>query len=251
VLIRFVDIPPRTVSFDILGSPISFEMTSTWLTVLMLPALSSMSANAVMRTHPRMSRPDSPPIFTYWILPGLTGLNAAALLERAPTWPLWWAGLVLTGLLITLVIVAEFSAVDPDILGYPRARLILNVIAYALAFTSFALIYSGRWRSVLTAPAVSAVGVMAAFELLNTTEVRLRQALFYGLLTGLLLGESAWAINYWRLSALAGGMIMLLVFYVVVGVAQQILLNRLTRRTLIEFAIVTAVAFLLILRLNA
>ena len=46
-------------------------------------------------------------------------------------------------------------------------------------------------------------------------------------------------------------MILLLIFYAVVGIVQQILLNRLTRRTLIEFAVVTAVTFFLILRLNA
>jgi hypothetical protein len=250
VLIRFVNVPSRTISFDLLGSPISFEVTSTWLVATMLSALSCLGANAVIHAHPRMSQPSPPRTFIYWILPGLTGLNAALLLERAPTWPIWWVGLALTGLAITLVVVAEFSTVDPYLLGYPRARLTLNVIAYALAFTSFTLIYDSRVRSVLTATAVSTVSVVLAFELLNTTEVRLRQALLYGLLTGLLLGESAWALNYWRLSALAGGMIMLLVFYVVIGVAQQILLNRLTRRTLVEFAIVIAVASILILHLN-
>ncbi len=251
VLIRFINVPPRTISLDVLGSPVSFEMTSTWLTALMLPALSCMGANAVIRTHPRMYQPNPPRSFIYWILPGLTGLNAALLLERAPTWPLWWSGLALTGLAITLVVVAEFATIDPYLLGYPRARLTLNVIAYALAFTSFVLIYNTRGRSVLTATAASVVGVVLAFELLNTTEVRLRQALLYALLAGLLLGQSAWALNYWRLSALAGGMIMLLIFYVVVGIVQQILLNRLTRRTLIEFAIVSAAALLAILRLNA
>jgi hypothetical protein len=251
VLIRFVNVPSRTISFDMLGSPISFEVTSTWLTVTMLSALSCMGANAVIRAHPRMSQPNPPWAFVHWILPGLTGLNAALLLERAPTWPMWWAGLALTALVITLVVVAEFSTVAPYLLGYPRARLALNVIAYALAFISFALIYSSRGRSVLTATAVSAVSVVLAFELFSTTEVRLRHALLYGLLTGMLLGESAWALNYWRMSALAGGMIMLLIFYVVVGIVQQILLNRLTPRMLVEFAVVTAIAFVLIMRLNA
>jgi hypothetical protein len=250
VLIRFVNVPPRTISFELLGSPVSFDLTSTWLTVTMLPALSCLGANAVIRTHPRMFQPDPPRPFIYWILPGLTGLNAALLLERAPTWPLWWAGLALTGSAIALVIVAVFSTIDPYVLGYPRARLTLNVVAYALAFVSFSVIYGTRGRSLLTASAVSVVGVILAFELLNTTEVRLRHALLYGLLAGLILGQSAWALNYWRLSTLAGAMILLLIFYIVVGTAQQILLDRLTGRTLTEFAIVAAVAFVLILRLN-
>jgi hypothetical protein len=250
VLIRFANISPRTISFELLGSPISFELTGTWLSVTMITTLSCMGANAVIRAHPRMSRPDPPPTFTFWILPGLTGLNAALLLERAPTWPLWWAGLLLTGSALALVVSAEFATVDPYRLGYARARLILNVVAYALAFTTFALIYGTRGRSVLTASAVTVIGLVLAFELLNTTEVRMGRALLYASLTALILGESAWALNYWRLTAPAGGMILLLIFYISVGVVQQLLLNRLTRRTLVEFGVVAVIAFTLILRLN-
>lgn len=251
VLIRFVNVPPRSIAFSVLGSPISFEMTDTWLTVLMLVTLSSMGANAVIRAHPRMFQPDPPRTFTYWILPGLTGLIAALLLERAQTWPLWWAGLMLTGSAIALVVLAEFATVDPYALGYARPRLILNVLAYTLAFICFTLVYGTRGRSVITAPAVSIVGFLLAFELLNTTEVPMRRAALYALLTALILGESAWALNYWQLSTLAGGMILLLLFYTVVGVVQQLLLERLTRRTLLEFAVVAAIAFVLILRLSA
>jgi len=251
VLIRFINIPARKISLDLLGSPVSFEMTSIWITATMLTALSCMGANAIVRTHPRMFQPNPPRLFMYWILPGLTGLNAALLLSRISTWPMWWAGLVLTGSAITLVVVSEFSAVDPFTLGYARARLTLNVIAYILAFSSFTLIYGTRGRSVLTATAISAIGMALALELFNTTEAGLDRALLYGFITGLLLGESAWALNYWHMSTLAGGMVLLLVFYVVVGIVQQILLERLTRRMLVEFAIVAAFAFALIMRLGA
>jgi hypothetical protein len=216
----------------------------------MLATLSSMGANAVIRAHPRISQPDSPRTFAFWILPGLTGLIAALLLERAQTWPLWWTGLLLTGSAIALVVLAEFATVDPYALGYARARLILNVVAYTLAFVCFALVYGTRGRSAITASAVSIVGFLLAFELLNTTEVPMRRAGLYALLAALLLGESAWALNYWQLSAPAGGLVLLLIFYTVVGVVQQLLLDQLTGRTLSEFAVVAAIAFVLILRLN-
>ncbi len=251
VLVRFVNISPRTITSNLLGSPVSFQMTDTWLTATMLAALSCLGTNTIIRSHPRMARPNPPPSFTFWILPGLTALNAALLLERAPTWPLWWAGLLLSGSAIALVVSAEFATVDPDVLGYARSRLILNVVAYALAYISFAFIYHSRWRSLITAPAISAVGFVLAFELLHTTEARFRQALLYSMFTALILGESAWVLNYWRLSAQAGGMLLLLIFYIVVGVVQQIFLGRFSRRTLIEFAMVSGVAVLLILQLNA
>ncbi len=250
VLIRFIDLPGRTVSFSWLGSPVSFEVTSTWLLVALLPALSCMGANAVIRAHPRMAQPDPPHLFTFWILPGFSALIAALLLQRASTWPIWWGGLALTGAIVTLVVVAEFATVDPNVLGYPRARLTLNIITYTVAFASFVLVYGTRGRSVLTATAVTLAGIALALELLNTTDVGLQRAALYALPVGLLLGESAWALNYWRLSSWAGGMILLLLMYTAVGITQQHLLGKLTRRTLLEFGLVGIVALAFIMRLN-
>lgn len=250
VLIRFIDLPARTISFSWLGSPVSFEVTSTWLLATLLPALSCMGANAVIRAHPRMAQANPPRLFTFWILPGFTALLAALLLQKASTWPIWWAGLGLTGAVVTLVVVAEFATVDPNVLGYPRARLTLNIVTYAVAFGNFVLVYNTRGRSLLTATAIASMGIVLAFELLNTTDVGLRRAGLYALPAGLLLGESAWALNYWHLSGWAGGMILLLFLYTTVGITQQHMLGKLTRRTLAEFALVGMVALVLIMRLN-
>ena len=250
VLIRFANATPRRIELSLLGSPVAMEITGNWLTVAMLTALSCMGTNAIIRAHPRMSRPDPPRTFTYWILPGFMGLTTGLLLVRAPTWPLWWAALLLTGSAITLVVSAEFATVDPLALGYARSRLILNVVGYALACSSFALIYGTRGRTLVTAPAIALVGFILGFELLNTTEVRYQRSVLYAFLTALILGECAWALNYWRLSAPAGGMLLLLVFYGSVGISQQLFLERVTRRTLLEFALVAALAFVIILRLG-
>ena len=72
-----------------------------------------------------------------------------------------------------------------------------------------------------------------------------------GLLAGivaLVMGQSTWALNYWRLSPLAAGLWLLLIFYLFTGLAQQQLVGRLTRRALFEFGGVVVGGVVVILR---
>jgi hypothetical protein len=62
----------------------------------------------------------------------------------------------------------------------------------------------------------------------------------------LVLGELTWALNALGLSALAGGSLLLLVFYTFTGVAQQALAGRLNRRIVLEFGAVAAAGLLLL-----
>jgi hypothetical protein len=55
------------------------------------------------------------------------------------------------------------------------------------------------------------------------------------------LGEVAWALNHLSLSGTAGGLFLLLVFYVITGLARQHLAGRLPRRVIAEFTIVSII----------
>jgi hypothetical protein len=64
----------------------------------------------------------------------------------------------------------------------------------------------------------------------------------------LVMGQCTWALNLWRIPPLTAGLWLLLIFYIVTGLPQQHLLGRLTRRALVEFAVIIAVALFVILR---
>jgi hypothetical protein len=63
---------------------------------------------------------------------------------------------------------------------------------------------------------------------------------------GLIVGESTWVLNYWQISGWAGGLLLLLIFYVTVNVAHQYLLERLKTSILVEFAVVTIIVLTII-----
>jgi len=120
-------------------------------------------------------------------------------------------------------------------------------LAYLLAFTLFAIIYHTRTRSLVTATLTLLATTLLALDLLSAADVRFRRVLLFASIVGLVVGESTWALNYWQISAWAGGLFLLLIFYIAVNVAHQYLLQRLSLSVLVEFIIVAIVVLAIVL----
>ena len=101
----------------------------------------------------------------------------------------------------------------------------------------------------MSATGVMLVGGMVALSLLRSTPEQISKTWIFAAIIGLSLGQITWALNYWRTGTLNAGLLIFLVFYVLVGVAQQQLLGTLTRRTLAEFGAIAAIALAVILNL--
>jgi hypothetical protein len=247
VLLRFIELPEHVWQLEPLGSPLEVHVTGTWLLVTLMVGLVCTGTNLILHDHPHLREHTGRPIYVSWILPGLLAGLLAYLLARAPTWPLWVGGLILVGVGISLAISAEYTAVSPNAPGYPLARLGLNVLAYLLAFTLFAIIYNTRSRSLVTATLTLFTGTLLALDLLSVADVQFRRVLLFAAIVGLITGESTWALNYWQISAWAGGLFLLLIFYTAVNVAHQHLLERLSGSILAEFAVVAVIVLTIIL----
>ena len=153
----------------------------------------------------------------------------------------WAASLAATGVLFAIVLTAEYTTVDPVAPVYPQARLFLNVIAYTLAFVLFVLVYQTRGRSLVTATAMLVISFALALDLLWHAGAKLDQTFLLSATVGLVLGEASWAMNYWQVSAWSGGMLLMLIFYVMTGIASQHLQGKLSRQVLFEFLVVASV----------
>ncbi len=247
VLFRFIELPEHTWKLDPLGSPLEIHVTGTWLLTALMVGLVCTGTNLILHGHPYLEKAAGRPIYISWILPGMmTGLSAY-LLAQVTAWPLWIGGLLVTGVGISLVITAEYTAVSPQDPGYPTARLALNMLTYLLAFILFALIYRTRSRSLVTATLMLMTSTLLALDLLSVADAEFQQVGLFAGLVGLIVGQSTWALNYWQISAWASGLFLLLIFYVVTNVAHQYLLERLSLSVLAEFAVVAVIVLLLAL----
>jgi hypothetical protein len=241
VLFRFIQLPEHVWRLQPLGSPLEVQVTGTWLLVALMVGLVCTGTNLIIHDHPYLLTHPRHPVYVSWILPGLTAGLSAYLLALVPSWPIWVAGLIMVAVAISLTISAEYAVISTETTGYAVARLALNVLAYLLAFAFFVIIYQTRTRSLVTATVIVLVGFLVALNLLSGAEAPFRRVVLFASVAGFIVGESTWALNYWQISDWAGGLFLLLVFYIVINVAHQHLLERLSVSTVVELAIVTAV----------
>ncbi len=244
VLGTIVPLPSRTLTAQFLGSPVSIVITTELLAGLVAVVVVAAGLEAAIRTHPR------PEIlhhtYRYWGLPSAIVLSAAAILPAAPSEAWWAVMLVLTGLGLAAATIGEYHTLDRDGPTFHNARLVLNALVYALAALSFILIYSARTRSLISATLIGVIGGLLTLDLLRDTTPTHRHAMLYAAVTALVMAQVTWVLNYWPYTSIRVGLLLLVVFYLLVGLAHQQLAGRLTHRRTIEYVALAGAATVLV-----
>lgn len=267
---RFLTLPARSFEREILGSPISVSITANTVLAVLLAGLIASGTDAVVRAHPRVNgvagqrraspvsgrfsaahasfkpRPRPWAHWAYWGLPISLIVVAVLLLPLAPSPGYWLIGLIITGVALGLSLAGVYYTVDPFQTGYRRARLGMNVLTYTVALLLFLVVYRTRARSIVSATEIMLVSSLLALELLRGSERPIVLGALYAGIIGLVLGQVTWALNYWRLASLTGGLVLLLAFYNMVGLAQNAIQGRIRRRVLLEYGLITVAALALI-----
>jgi hypothetical protein len=252
---QLVALPTAQISFLAFGSPVAIPFTSTLLAALFAAVMAATGAESVVSVHPLMiaqrgqnggERRLRPQSWGYWALPMAITIIAAVLLREAPSSVVQVAALCLSGGLLAAAYYGLYATIEPGRSGFRRARLWLDAMAYGSALLLFLFVYQTRARSLVSGSLVAVTAMLLAAEILRTTIDRPGLALNYGSIIGLILGQVTWALNYWVLPGLTGGLLLLLIFYLLVGIAQQGLQDRLTPRVLMEFGIFGVIALILI-----
>ncbi len=250
IVASLVKLPPRTLDFDALGSPVTLSLSTFGVVAILVAAATCAGTDALVRTHPKALGSELRFTLSFWILPTLLALAALSVVPPLFSQKLYWLiGLALTYLALALVLLAEYHAVDPAGPHYDPARLGLNMLTYAAAFALYAVIYAPRARSLLSATTVMIITIPLALELLRSSEERIGRTWLYALTAALIMGEITWGLNYWDLGGVSGGLLLLLAFYILTGLIQQHLLGRLSRRVMAEYLLTATVGLALVLRL--
>ena len=241
--------PTETLSFArfsavVRGLPLTIRLSQNWLAAVILVGMACVGAASIVRLHPLPQRGD----FVSCILPALATLLGTLLLPRSPDRIYTLGGLAVMGILLPLIITAEYHTVDPAAPGYKTVRLGLNFIAYLVALILFALIHESESPGLLTATAALAGSSLLALTLLHGIQQSFRRTSLYALIVGLVMGEIVWALSYSTLNSLTAGILLLLIFYVTAGLSKQGLLKLLNRRILVEFSVVALIGLVLLLK---
>lgn len=242
-----LQLPSAEIRFWALGSPVTIPITGTLVAAIFLSILAGVGAEGVITVHPvyvwRTTRMGT---WSYWALPMALAIIATVLLPLVESPVLQVAALAISGGLLAGAYFGLYATVERGKPGFRRARLWLDALAYGSALILFLFVYQTRTRSLVSGTVVAVTALLLAAEILRTATNRSGAALIYGSIVGLILGQVTWALNYWVLPGLTGGLLLLLIFYLLVGIAQQGLQDRLTPRVLLEFVVFGLLAMVLI-----
>jgi hypothetical protein len=237
-LTRVLNLPSRAIHTTLFGSALGFDLNGRVLMLVLVAALISAGSDTLVRSHPRLAGQPARSTVIHWILPGASALVLGAVLNRIPDGLLWWLGLALSALVLITVLIAEYVAVDRDDPAWDVAALGLTALAYGLALGLFALLRSVSARAVISASIAGLVGGGLALRLFALKAIPIGRATLYAAIVGLVSAEAIWALGYWRIQASSAGLLAMIPFYLVVGLAQQHLAGQLTRRIWIEYAVI-------------
>jgi hypothetical protein len=239
-----LEFPDRAATITLFDSPLALVSPRQWLMAFLLSGLAMAGTDNVLRSHPELPEQRRTYLASYWFLPGLLVILATQTLGLAPNTLTWGAGLIATGILLWVTILAQYHQAYPSARHW--SRWWQQLVGFGLALAMFVLIYYTRARSALSASGILVVSGLVALSLLRQKPANLQKSWLFAAIIGLCLGQITWALNYWRVSALQAGLFLLIFFYVLVGLAQQQLLGTLSRRVVWEFGFVTLAGLVVI-----
>ena len=120
------------------------------------------------------------------------------------------------------------------------------MVAYGAALAYYLLTYEQKERSVISGPLVAAVSGALALRLLGLDRGVNWKVSWYASVTALAMAEVLWPLNYWILGVAAGGLALLLVFYVLVGLMRQLLAGQFNQAVLLEYGSVSLAGLLVV-----
>lgn len=191
-----------------------------------------------------------------WDATALTPWLVASLLVGSALWSTqvlpgdWLVQISLAGAVVAVILIFSLGeAANPESRYGRYGRFTANLLIFLLVFLLFALIYQTKQRASITSPLAGLVALVASLELLRSDmERRLsRELLILAGTIALVIAETTWLLNYWPVGGMVGGALLLLCFYVLVGLLQCIRDGDLGRSTVLEYGAVGAIGFLAIL----
>jgi hypothetical protein len=223
------------------------EPTPRWL-ALFGTVVAALGLDGVLRgVHARMrlrddpaSAPErgAPDVTAYLFLPSLFALAVPVFAEHHVRgyWAL--AAGVGSGAAFAAIVSAAIASIRAE--EHVVARLIAAAATYFVAFAVFGLSYAFDLRLRDAVLAVGVTSTLLAVELLRDDEVDPIETLVFAGITGLVLAEARWLLQYMPIDGGLAALTLVLLFYFVAGVVHSYITRQLTPAVAAEYGAVAA-----------
>ncbi len=242
----FLRAPGQLISLGLFG--IRFDLPLNYGTALstLAAVLAGAGASWLISAHPHLQRAMRLrhvfiPALTAWVI----GVPLSTLKVGAP----WWGVLALGGVLLVLVLVAEYIAVEPDDVRHAPAAVGLTAVSFALYLILAIALRAAQFRLYMLVPALTlalfAVAVRSLYlHLGGVWRVAWEVAI------ALFVGQLALGLFYTGIPPLRFGLILLGPAYALTRLAGALSEGRPLRSALGEPAAMLAAFWLLAIFFN-
>lgn len=231
---RLIDIQGQDITFQLPGFLVTFQINLQTLTALLLACLTAAGIEWIIRDHPAKVGHRT---IEHWLLPALTAWVIGIPLFQLPLGTLWWAGFLLGGTMLMLVLIAEYIAVDAGDTRQPLASAGLTIVSYALfLILAVSLRFSGQRLFLILPSLVLATALVS----LRTLHLRLHGQWNFieaGVIA-MVIGELAAAFHYWPLTPTAYGLVLLAPAYSLTSLIGNLKEGASLRQALLEPGII-------------
>lgn len=204
-LAHFIRIPERELSIQLPGLYLGVPFGAQQLAALLAALLTASGADWLLRGHPHL---ETRWRIEHWLLPGVTAWAIGLPLLQLPLHPAWWIGFLFGGVLLTLVLIAEYIVVDPLDLRRAPAAAGLTAVSFALFLVLATGLKFAELRLFLLLPLT---GLAIFLVSLRTLRLRLPDGWAFaeaGLVT-LVTVQLAAPLHYWPIAPVSFGLFLL------------------------------------------
>lgn len=202
---RFIDLPVWQIAQQLPGLYIELNINVNLITTLLVAGMTAAGANWLMREHPAAQTGST---LVHAILPALTALIIGIPLSGVPVGLGWWLGLISGAIILVLVLIAEYIAIDPKDGRLPFASAALSAVSFAIFLVLAGALRSAGIRLLYNTPIL----VFAAWLVsLRVTNLRLHGewTIYESMIIAFIVGQISAALNYWPLTPISFGLALL------------------------------------------
>jgi hypothetical protein len=238
-LTRILNSPDYIFRFNLGDVPLAFSLNINMAFALVAGGLAATGIDWLLKGHPSIQPGET---IEHWLLPTLLALVIGTALYKLPTGVYWWVGFGLGGLLLLIVIRAEYSAVDPGDPSYPFATATLAAVSYTLVLILAVVLRSNGLRLVLLSPAIFLTSGLAALRVMH---LRLNEKWEFAWAIGIALiaTQIGTALHYWPITPVQFGLAVLAPVYALSSLAVNLIEDEPLRQALVEPAVILAVVW--------
>ncbi len=236
-LTRFIDLPLSSLALQLPGLFISLEINLRTLVSFLVAGLAAVGAAWLIQEHPAAGSHFQ---VEHYLIPTLTAWVIGAPLYQLPLGILWWSGFILGGLILTLVLIAEYIVVDANDARQPLASAGLTVVSFTLYLILAASLRYANVRLFLILPALT---LAAGAICLRTLHLRLhgKWALLQTGIVMLLIGQLIAALHYWPIPPVSYALALVGATYSLTNLLGSLSDHRVLREAWIEPAVILGI----------